>query len=131
MDRSKMLIKNWLLVNIYTPRIERNFKQSGMSSERREQVIKAWVEGSYLHFKPDGTYEVSILGSEPETLFWQLSPNDTTLLVRKTQEEDPKEIEIELLTKKDLVIILPDTEGEYTRLYFKADGELEASDGSN
>lgn len=130
-DKSKLLIRDWILVNIYSPRIEKNFKQSGMSAERREQVMKDWVEGSFLNIKPDGTYEVSILGSERETMFWQLSPNDTTLFVRKYRTDAPKEIEIEILTKKDLVIVLPDLNGEFTRMYFKAKEELEASDGSN
>ena len=130
-DKSKILVRDWQLVNLYTPRIERNFKASGMSPERREQIMKAWVDGSYLKFSADGTYQVSILGSEPDTMYWQLSDDDTMLFVKKTQAEDPKTIDIELLTKKDLIIVLPDQDGEYTRMYFKSEDGLEASDGSD
>lgn len=118
-DKSKLLTRKWILVDLNIPRLEKNFKLRGITAERRAQVMESWVEGSYIHFKPDGTYEVSILGSEPEVLYWRLSQDDTKIFVKKTQSEDTKPVDIEVLEKDELVMVLPDINGEYTRMYFK------------
>jgi hypothetical protein len=117
-DKTKVLIRKWLLVEFVTPRLERNFQQRGITSDRRNVVMKKLVQGSYVHFWADGTYETSILGSEPERLLWKLSANDSTLFVQKNANLAPKSIELEELTRQKLVMILPDQDGEYTRMIF-------------
>jgi hypothetical protein len=117
-DKTKVLIRKWLLVEFVTPRLERNFQQRGITSDRRDVVMKKLVQGSYVHFWADGTYETSILGSEPERLLWKLSTNDSTLFVQKNATLAPKSIELEELTRQKLVMILPDQDGEYTRMIF-------------
>lgn len=117
-DKTKILLKRWILIDFITPRLERNFKLRGISQERRMSVMKKLVKDSFVHFHEDGTYETSILGSEPERMYWKLSENDSTLLVRKTLEFEPKPIELEELNKNKMVMVLPDIEGEYTRMIF-------------
>jgi hypothetical protein len=117
-DKTKVLTRKWLLVEFVTPRLERNFQQRGITSDRRNVVMKKLVQGSYVHFLADGTYETSILGSEPERLLWKLSTNDSTLFVQKNANLAPKSIELEELTRQKLVMILPDQDGEYTRMIF-------------
>ncbi len=126
-DKSKILLKRWILVDFRTPRLERNFKQRGISTERREKVIGNLIQGSYVDFRSDGTYEVSLLGSEPEIMYWQLNDDDTKLLVRKKLDQESKPIDIEVLEKKRLILIIPDIEDEYTHMYFVPDGNVEAS----
>lgn len=123
-DKSK-IIRHWSLVDFRTPRLERNFEQIGVIGIKRKQVVKNLIEGSYIEFKNDGTYEASLMGSDPETLFWDFNASDTTLLVRKLEAEPFNEIPVELLTKRELVILLPDLDGEFTRLYFVASSELD------
>jgi hypothetical protein len=119
-DKSKLLMRRWSLIDFTTPQIESNFKLRGITQERRAIVMKRLVEGSYLEFKPDGTYEVSILGSDPESLFWSYVESDSAemIYVQKTKNILPKPIEVETLTKKELIILLPEGEGEYTKMHF-------------
>lgn len=119
LDKSKLLARRWILVDLNIPRLEKNFQLRGISDERRAAVMQSWVEGSYIHFKSDGTYEVSILGSEPEVMLWQLNPEETKILVKKKQTEESKLVDIEVLSKEQLVMILPDINGDFTRMYFK------------
>lgn len=121
-DKSKLLIGRWLLRDFKTPELEKNFASSGMSAERRQALMLDYVEGSYLHFREDGTYEVSILGSQPEVRRWQLSEDDTRLLVRSQVGEATDEIEIEVLTKTSLVLVIPRGANDYLRMFFAAEG---------
>lgn len=117
-----MLAQKWTLVDFKTPRMERNLEQAGIRGNDRDDIIKDLVDGSYVHFKLDGTYEASILGSEPEQLFWKLgtSEKDSVLLVRKDNLAVEKKIWVELLTKEELVLVIPDIDKEFTRMYFKS-----------
>ncbi|MCU0445807.1 MAG: hypothetical protein MUE85_12915 [Microscillaceae bacterium] len=117
-DKTKVLTRKWLLAEFVTPRLERNFQQRGITSDRRNLVMQKLVKGSYVHFWADGTYETSILGSEPERLLWKLSENDSTLFVQKNAQIAPKTIDIEELTRQKLIMIIPDQDGEFTRMIF-------------
>lgn len=119
-DKLKILTRKWLLVDLHTPRVERNLEQLGVSPERRTILIKRLVEGSYIDFKADGTYEATILGSQPEILNWKLR-NDSVLLVRKNAKMIEEYIELETLNRKEMVMILPDIDGEFSRLFFVPD----------
>jgi hypothetical protein len=117
-DKTQILLKKWVLVEFITPRLERNFKLRGITQERRTTVMKKLVKDSFVHFYENGTYETSILGSETERMHWKLSENDSILLVRKSLDFEPKPIELEELNKNKLIMVLPDIEGEYTRMIF-------------
>ena len=120
-DKSKLITRRWILVDFKSPSIEANFESIGMTTERRAEIMKNMVNGSYVEFRNDGTYEVSILGSEPETLLWSLSDNDSILLVRKSHITQQQSIEIETLTKNELVMLLPDINNQFTRMFFVPD----------
>ncbi len=124
-DKTKILTRRWVLVDVYTQKLEKNLEIRGISLERRNEVIEELTQGSFLDFRPDGTYEVSILGSKPEFLYWKLSDDDAVLWVRKRVSDEFKAIDIEVLTKKELIIVLnqPLTEQEYLRLSFQPDPE--------
>lgn len=127
-EKTKIITKKWVLIDLVTPRLERNFQKRGISPERREVLIAELVADSFIDFKSDGTYEVSLLGSEKEKLFWRIdqqSPNQ--LIVRKTRNDRESLVEIEELSKKRLVLIIPDIDNEFSRLYFFPADDLEAS----
>ncbi|MEO1652642.1 MAG: hypothetical protein AAFU64_03770 [Bacteroidota bacterium] len=127
-ERTKLITKKWIMVDLVTPRLERNFEKRGISQERREVLIAELVADSFIDFKSDGTYEVSILGSEKEKLFWRIdAQSNNQLVVRKTPNDREKQVEIEELSKKRLIIIIPDIDNEYSRLYFAPADDLEAS----
>ncbi len=117
-DKSKLLVGRWTLVNFKTPSLENNFKASKLSPERRKTLMQDYVAGSYIEFRANGTYEVSILGSDPEIKYWQLNEEDTHLIVRKSLDLPADEIEIETLTKKELVIVITPKNTEYVQLFF-------------
>lgn len=121
LDKSKVIIRRWILVDIQTPSMEKNFEKRGIRDYKRTKMMQQLVAGSYINFKSNGTYEASILGSKPESLYWNLSDNDDFLLVRKKPEIHPQHVAIEELSKKSLVILLPERKGEQTRLFFIPD----------
>jgi hypothetical protein len=119
-DKSKLLVGKWTLIDFKTPTLENNFKASGMTPQKRKQLMDEYVAGSYIEFRADGTYEVSILGSDPEVKHWKLNPDDTRLIVQKNPQTPTDEIELETLTKKELVIILSPKNSEYVQMFFIA-----------
>lgn len=118
LDKSKLLVGRWTLVDFKTPSLENNFKASKLSPERRKTLMQDYVAGSYIEFRADGTYEVSILGSDPEVKYWQLNEDDTRLIVRKLPDLPADEIELETLTKKELVMVITPKSAEYVQLFF-------------
>jgi hypothetical protein len=124
-DKTKMLLRRWSLVDFVAPQIEQNFKARGITSERRTLLMKELVADSFIDFRADGTYEVSILGSEPETQFWTFKESDSAdvLFVHKTRESLPNPVEVATLSKQELVILLNDKDGEITRLHFVPDAK--------
>ncbi len=117
-DKSKLLVGKWVLIDLKTPSLENNFKASGLSLQKRTELMQAYVAGSYIEFRADGTYEVSILGSDPEVKYWKLSQDDSRLIVQKTPQSSIDEIELETLTKKELIMVLAPQNGEYVQLFF-------------
>ncbi len=117
-DKSKLLVGKWTLVDFKTPSLENNFKASKLSPERRKVLMQEYVAGSYIEFRADGTYEVSILGSDPEVKYWKLNEDDTRLIVSKLPNLPADEIELEVLTKKELVMVITPKSAEYVQLFF-------------
>lgn len=117
-DKTKLLVRKWLLVEFINQNVEDNLKKRGITQERRAKLMKKLVDGSFIDFKADGTYEVSILGSLREKMYWQLDESQNNLLVRKTLAMEAQSIKIEALNKKEFIIILNQAENQTNRLTF-------------